>query len=118
MLSKSFNNNRTDVEEKTITFDKEVKEVLSGGTAQDITGSAILYLMEDGTVEYTPLYKAINDNDFRSYGPLPDISDIVRLENANACSGVGCWSTTIGQTSDGTLYDFDEAFKQTGNFGV
>ena len=117
-LSKSFNNERTDTEEKTISFDKEVKEVLSGGSGQDITGMAILYLMEDGTVEYTPIYKAINANDFRSYGALPTITDIVRLENASVCRGIGCWVTTLGQKSDGTLYDFDEAFNSTGNFGV
>lgn len=43
-------------------FDKKISQVLIDGSGQDATSSAILYLMEDGTVEYVPILKELNIN--------------------------------------------------------
>ena len=76
----------------TKSFDKKITQVLIDGSGQDVSSMAILYLMEDGTVEYVPLLKDINDNwgqqdntkKVNSYGKLEGVSDIVSLISAEA----------------------------------
>lgn len=104
----------------TKTFDKKISQVLIDGSGQDATNSAILYLMEDGTVEYVPILKEINTNwqqpdntkKFNSYGKLNNISDIVSLIPAEAPG----YHTVLARKADGTVINLAETFKETGNF--
>ena len=76
----------------TKTFDKKISQVLIDGSGQDATNSAILYLMEDGTVEYVPILKELKTNwgqpdktkIFNSYGKLNGISEVTSLEIGRA----------------------------------
>ncbi len=99
------------VEEKTITFTQGVKDVFVGGIGQDISGDVILFLMDDGTVEYIPVYKALSSNGIDgliSYGTLNDLKDVVKFYSVGAIRNpVGSSVTILAQTKDGTLYDLN-----------
>ena len=104
----------------TKSFDKKITQVLIDGSGQDVSSMAILYLMEDGTVEYVPLLKDINDNwgqqdntkKVNSYGKLEGVSDIVSLISAEADG----YHTVLARKADGTVINLSDAFRATGNF--
>ena len=104
----------------TKAFDKKITQVLIDGSGQDVSSMAILYLMEDGTVEYVPLLKDINDNwgqqdntkKVNSYGKLDGVSDIVSLISAEADG----YHTVLARKADGTVINLSDAFRATGNF--
>ncbi len=90
-------------EPHNITFNQKVVDIFFGGIGQDATGDVILFLMEDGTVEYIPVKTALQagmDN-LKSYGALSNLTDVVKFYQANATSYV----TILAQTKDGTMYD-------------
>lgn len=97
------------VEDKTITFTQGVKDVYVGGIGQDMSGDVILFLMDDGTVEYIPVYKALSTggvDGLTSYGTLQDLKDVVKFYSVMAIRNpVGSSVTILAQTKDGTLYD-------------
>ena len=104
----------------TKTFDKKISQVLIGGSGQDASSAAILYLMEDGTVEYVPIMKELQTNwsqpdntkKLNSYGKLEGISEVISLIPASA-PGYG---TVLARQADGTVINLIDAFKATGNF--
>lgn len=113
----------------TKTFKKKVSQLLIDGIGQDTGASeTILYLMEDGTVEYTPIYKELTTNwnqtdktkKFNSYGKLEGITDIISLIPANVPGKpTGGYHTILARKADGTVINLQEAFKKAGiiNFG-
>ena len=111
----------TKIDEKT--FEKKIVQVLIGGFGQDATYNSILYLMEDGTLEYTPITKDLdtyfkqedNTKKFNSYGKLEGVKDIVYMMNVLFSAGGG---TVVGRKADGTLVDLSEPLKATGNFDL
>ncbi len=104
----------------TKTFDKKITQVIIDGAGQSATSSAIIYLMEDGTVEYVPILTDINANwgqpdnskKFNSYGKLSNVSDVIGLLPAEA-SG---YHTVLARKVDGTVIDLTDTLKATGNF--
>ena len=104
----------------TKTFDKKISQVIIDGVGQDAQGSAILYLMEDGTVEYVPILKDINTNwqksensqKFNSYGKLNGVSDVISLIPADATG----YHTILARKADGTVINLQKALNETGNF--
>ena len=103
----------------TKTFDKKVAQVLIDGAGQDVSGTAIIYLMEDGTVEYTPILKDFKANwgneakdKFNSYGKLDGVSNIISLIPAEANG----YHTVLARQADGTVINLSSAFQATGNF--
>lgn len=95
-------------ENKKIVFEKEIKDICFGLIGQD-TADYILFLMNDGTVEYIPIHQALLANGIDglvSYGALQGIEDVVKFYPAYATVGLtGNSSTILAQTKDGTLYD-------------
>lgn len=74
----------------------------------DITWACLFILMEDGSVEYIPLYDAIRDNNIKSYGKINDIENITNLYSVCAKkkgSPIGGFQSIIAQKSDGSFYD-------------
>ena len=104
----------------TKKFDKKITQVLIDGPGQDASNLSVLYLMEDGTVEYIPLLKDINDNwgqqdnakKANSYGKLDGIKDIISLIPAEADG----YHTILARQVDGTVIDLNEALSATGNY--
>ncbi len=95
----------SDIESLTINnFSTEIKDIYIGGYGQDISGVTILYLMSDGTVEYTPLLEAMTNNkNIKSYGKIPNVSGVVKFYTADAMQFGGV--TMLAQRADGTFYD-------------
>ena len=63
----------------TKKFDKKITQVLIDGPGQDASNLSVLYLMEDGTVEYTEFLNLIGD--CTSEGKIKDLKNIVKLQN-------------------------------------
>lgn len=126
-VSKSFNLGWTTAADTntyepidTKTFDKKIAQVLIDGAGQSATTSAILYLMEDGTVEYVPILKEINSNwqqsdntkKFNSYGKLNGVSEVISLVPAEAQG----YHTVLARKADGTVINLADTLNATGNF--
>lgn len=106
-------------------FDKDIKATFIGGNGQDAKGTKLFYLMEDGTVEYTPVFKLETDTQGNSYysvnyvsgngdthfevkGTISNVSGVVKLYKISASS----WMTTIGAKKDGSFYDLGSIINQ------
>ncbi len=108
----------------TKTFDKKIAQAFVGGFGQAAGYEVILYLMEDGTVQYTPLYKDVKyppqdeNQRFNSYGTLEGVEDVVSILSASSGikEGAGWGQTIIAKRSDGNYYDLSKNLKATGNF--
>ena len=95
---------------------KDYKSAFVGTLGQDASGITIFFLMEDGTVEYTPFYMkngGLNythniENEYLGYftieGRVEGVSDVDKFYNVDASKGSG-WKTTIGAKADGSFYD-------------
>lgn len=105
-------------ENQTINFTKRVKDVFFGGIGQDSTGDIILFLMEDGTVSYIPVYQTLSTSGvdgLTTYETFNDLTDVVKFYTANATSNASSSVTVLAQTEDGTLYDLRELLNSTNN---
>ena len=68
-----------------------------------------LFLMKDGTLEYIPIFEALENNDFSSRGTISEVSDIVKLatvsgKNSNDAE-TDLYVTKVAIKSDGSFYD-------------
>ena len=106
----------------TKTLNKRISQIFIGGYGQAMGNEVILYLMEDGTIQYTPIHKELtgdnwkqadNDKKFISYGELPGVEEVVGLSMANTSAG---YATTIARKADGSFYDLSSILRETGNF--
>ncbi|MBQ6323519.1 MAG: hypothetical protein IJI22_01665 [Bacilli bacterium] len=108
----------------TKNFDKKITQVLVTGYGQAVGHEVILYLMEDGTVQYTPLYKDVKyppqdeNQRFNSYGTLEGVEDVVSLMEvaSGVKEGAGWGMNIIAKRSDGNYYDLSKVLQATGNF--
>jgi hypothetical protein len=104
--------------DKDISFDKKVVQVYCDGMGQAAGGEVILFLMEDGTVEYIPLYKELTaygvetfpmDKIFNSYGKIKGVKDVVRLFSMNVEPDIVGGYYSIGALrADNTFYNLSE----------
>lgn len=105
-------------------FESEIKDVLLAGFGQASGYETAFYLMNDGTVEYTPIKNALGSNGsskdtvLRSYGKLSGISGVVKLAiavdkcNLENCIGGGSYNI-IGIKQDGTFYNLSKILMTT-----
>ena len=106
-----------DVKNYTINnFSQEVVDIYIGGFGQSVGSETLFYLMKDGTVEYTPVKKAINYNNVISFGKLEGVQDVVKFYQAYYVVQTGGGNTMIAQKADGTFYDLYPIIKSTGNY--
>ena len=106
------------MENQTITFNNKISDVVFSGIGQDATGDTILFLMEDGTVAYIPVYQTLTTNGIEgltSYKTISDLTDVVKFYTANVTSGVSSSVTVLAQTKDGTIYDLEPMINSTNN---
>ena len=108
-------------------FEKNISKVFIGEFGQDTTGISLVYLMEDGTVSYTKLFKKnydeennlyfvlnnslIHDNDyvFNVDGEYSEIKDIIGIYNVSySIPNGGGASTVIASLRDGSFYDLSK----------
>ncbi len=103
-----FGDNEVSFEYNINNFQNEISDVLIGIFGWDGYSASIIYLMEDGTVEYTPIRKAKEENNFKSYGKINEVEDIVsikRIIGKQKNSPVGGGYSVAAQKKDGTFYD-------------
>lgn len=117
------------IKEYAIKFDKNIKEVFIGEGSMT-TGAGyetVFYLLEDGTIEYTPIahalgydfktYKCTGKIDIKSYGKvdqsITDVTDIIRGGFALDSPYVGGGAITIAKRSDGYWYDLTNFLEKT-----
>lgn len=106
------------MENQTITFNNKISDVVFSGIGQDATGDTILFLMEDGTVAYIPVYQTLTTNGIEgltSYKTISDLTDVVKFYTANVTNGVSSSVTVLAQTKDGTIYDLEPMINSTSN---
>lgn len=106
------------LESQTITFNSKVNDVLFSGIGQDSTGDVILFLMEDGTIAYIPVYQTLSTNGaegLTTYQTISNVKDVVKFYTASVTSGTSSGVTVLAQTKDGTLYDLAPMINNTSN---
>ena len=95
-------------------FTKSIKSVFVGGAGQDVTGTIVYYLMEDGTVESTKILKsaaenfAVNidaQNRFATSGAIDGVSDIAGFYTVDVQADMTGYMSTIAARYDGQFYD-------------
>ena len=108
------NKKQDEISNYEIEFDKEVEDIFVGGIGHDSRSTLVLFIMEDGTVEYIHIYEAIEKEEFKSYGKVEGLENIVKLYSAGAHpkdSYIGGIMTVLAQQSDGKLYDLEKLIK-------
>ena len=112
-------------------FSKEISDTFIGSLGQDSMGITLFYLMNDGTVEYTPMfvkrqdaqgntqyetnfsYDMASDGNvgnlhFETNGTIPNVSDVIKMYTVDAYAQTG-GKTTIGVLKNGSFYDLGYA---------
>ena len=93
-----------------IEFDNEIADIFIGGIGQDSSGTFVFFLMEDGTVQYIEVYKALQNNDF-SPKKANDVNNIIKFKNVSAATKEANTSgivTVLAMKKDGTFYDMSK----------
>ena len=75
-------------------------------------GETLFFLMEDGTVEYIPVIKAIQEGKFQSFGKIPGVESVVKFYTAHNYGGL----TPLAQRADGDYYDLSSILLNTGDY--
>ncbi len=96
-------------------FSGKVDEIFVAEMGQDITGTVILFLMEDGTVEYIGLRDLMQTSNLSSRGKVEGLKNIIKLENVDAMQNVDetggpGWKTTVAIDDTGAFYDISNIF--------
>jgi len=101
----------TGYKEYSITnFSKKIVNVYIDGMGQAIGQEVLLFLMEDGTVEYMPLHDSLVKQEFKSYGQIKSVSNIVDVVGGSAHSSIDGgpgpgWYTIFAINNEGNYYD-------------
>ncbi len=100
-----YENNGSD--EYIIPFNKNVVDVHIANFEMNSDYSVALYLLDDGSVEYTLLEKAIANSDFSTPTKLTDINNVVKFYDGTACESGSpiCRKTVFVQNSNGEIFD-------------
>lgn len=104
-------------------FDKNITSAYVGELGQDPKGTTLFYIMEDGTVQYTRIFKKETDSAGNQYyslnayqqsedntrfhvdGTVKDVKNAVKIYNVNATTTGSGSMTAIAATKDGSFYD-------------
>lgn len=118
----NLNITKTDLEEFTdLGLSGKPTDLLLTGFGQAVGEETLFFIMEDGTIEYIPLAKAIQENKIKSYGKLPNVSNVIKFYDGSSCPAegyTGCGHQSLAQRADGNYYELYDAVKITGNFDV
>ena len=90
---------KTGISKEITNFSKKVVNVFVE-SLQGYQTEYVLFLMEDGTVEYMKVVDAVKNDSFKSLGAINGVSDVVDIVRGS--SGV---LTIFGITSTGDYYD-------------
>ncbi len=108
-----------------INVGSDIKTVYVGGWGQAAGNESLFYLLNDGTIKYTPITCRIgqdalanpDNKTLQASEVIPNIDGIVMLATVQVGStngGAGGYATTIAIKADGTFYDLREELLSTG----
>lgn len=87
-------------------FQKEIRNVIVSNMGQDEFQPIVVFLMNDGTLNYVDIYRGLESNNLSNYKEIKNVNDVITLYQASICGGEYCNSNTIlAQTNDGNFYD-------------
>lgn len=115
------------VKYEVTNFTKNIKEVYIAGFTSSSGFETAFYIMEDGTVEYTPIVSALKNNNsssdknLKSYGKIENVSDVVKLISAtgyypNDEQAVTGGTYILGIKADGNFYNLSEIINTNNNY--
>lgn len=93
-----------------------VVDLLNGDFGDGCGSDTLLLLIEDGTVEYVPIRKAVaKEGTIQTYGKVPGVEDVVKLYTA---THMGLYSSRrlVAQRADGDYYDLTTILMETGDY--
>ena len=105
-------------------FSSKVVDIYIYGWGQSVGYESLFFLMEDGTVEYMPIFTACKENNFKSYGKIAGIENIVDIVSGGVKysiddSGAGAgWASIFAINSDGNYYDIGKILMKTEYYDV
>lgn len=94
-------------------IDKKIVDVQFLGYSQDITCTVLLFLLEDGTVNYLTYKDMVMDGNFTS-SKFSNVSDVIRIQKGTVLYGKEQIGNSIGRLApflvraDGSFYDVGE----------
>ena len=114
VVKNSYNGINISNSSYTVNFNKKIADIYVDGYGQSIGHETILFLLEDGTVEYIPFYYACNNNSFKTV-KLDGVENIIRFVSGSASpvEPGGGYHTILAQKQDGTFYDLSLMLQQT-----
>lgn len=112
--------NRVENKKEEITgFNGKVKKVYFYQVGQTVMPDslAILFLMEDGKIEYISYVDALQTNTLKSRGEITGLYNISDIYSASACewvdkTGGPSWESCIAKDSSNNYYSLEIAFKK------
>lgn len=92
---------------RTIKFSKKIGDFKICKFGQAVGDEVIVVILEDGTMEYIPIYSMLKEQKYSSYGAIDGISGAVKFYQVND-QGV----STMVQTTDGKIYNLHTVFEE------
>ena len=112
IYSPYFKIEKTGIESIEINFSTKVNDIYASGFGQVIGYETLLFLMEDGTVEYIPVVKAMQEKMSQSCGKIPGVENIVKFYTTSGYGGVNL----LGQRADGDYYNLSTILLDIGDY--
>ena len=94
-------------EEYTVSFDKNVVDIHMSTFDMNTDLSTILFLLDDGSVEYMFIENAMERDVYNTEGKIEELKNITKFYEGTACEkGTPiCTKTTFAQSIDGKIYN-------------
>lgn len=87
-------------------FQKEIRNVIVSNIGQEELAPIVVFLMNDGTLNYVDIYSGLENNNLSNYKEINNINNIIALYQVANCSEEYCnYNTILAQTIDGNFYD-------------
>jgi hypothetical protein len=111
-LKENLSNSYVKGKEYEITgFSKKVVYCFDGLTGQSQSGSMLLFLMEDGTVEYIMIDNIKSTNSLKSQGKIAGLESIVRIQAGSVNFGESGAAAIFAINNKGESYDIANKLK-------
>ena len=105
-INKYFNMNLGSNISAVTSFNQKLLNVFIGYFGQAAGQEYLLFLLEDGTIEYIPIYKELlNGGNFNSYGKIVGVNDVIGFVYLTVEKTNFDYYSVGAVRSDGTIYD-------------
>ena len=87
-------------------FSGKIKDYYYAKFGQAYGQETLLFIMDDGSVEYLPNHEAFKNNNFKSRGKIAGLEKIIKIHQVSTHdqNGFG-WITALAEDKDGNYYD-------------